>query len=242
MEDSFEDKSGDWKLLYNRVSREHEHELHEGMSDDEFEEFRKQVEELTEERYERLVNRYGCVPPDTYYEDIGFSIELNPKAEISPRLDEDEYEFHATFGRECQLAVFVPRESGVAWRFQTDGKFMKHPEMEGTLIPIPCPVDPRLPDSVTVPEDYDATGVWMEIEDSWPFEFEDVPAPDGMPQSQEGIRWIRITEAEDSAFFMIPDEERGDDSRLIRSEPVYGFEWMEAAMERPVAIVYQNRD
>lgn len=171
---------------------------------------------------------------------------LNPEAVVSPSIPDSRTDrmLGVWFGRQFDLAVFVPRQSGTVVRHQTDGKVMKHPEMEGTLVPLDPPTDPRLPDAWKTPANHDPRDPWAEIEAWFPFDFKDVPAPDGLAQNQEGIRWIQVMEVPDRAYAGGPqvDENGGIIGRDERSRLLPSWQWLNVATERRVALLYQNCD
>ncbi|WP_302081581.1 hypothetical protein [Salinibaculum rarum] len=190
--------------------------------------------------------RYGFRPPDTYWKDIGYDVLLNADAKLSPSIPAERKDqlLVIWFRKQFDFAVFIPRESGTIVRHQTDGKLMKHPEMEGTLVPLDPPADPRLPDAWGTPAEYDPRAPWAEIKSWFPFEFEDVPAPDGLAQNQEGIRWIQVVEIHDSAYASGPQiDESGEvvgiDERYRLISP---WQWLDMAAEQRVALFYQNCD
>jgi hypothetical protein len=198
------------------------------------------------ERVEAFEDKHGFRAPDTYWKDIGHEVFLNPDAKVAPKIPAERKArmLEIWSGRRFDLAVFVPRESGTIIHTQTDGKRMKTVEMEGTFIPLDPPADPRLPDAWETPDDYDPREPWEEIESWYPFEFEDVPAPDGLAQTQESIRWIQVTEIHEEAYVagFVVSEDCESVEHVDRYDYRPPWHWLDVATEKQVALFYQNCD
>lgn len=175
--------------------------------------------------------------PDTYRKELGHEIILNQDAELCPDHMESRDDGVIISWSSIELGVFLPRETNTYHSFQTDGVMMKHPCMEGTVVPLkPWSSDPgRLPEGNYMKHDNadEMEQIWQSILDDIKIVVEDVAAPDGYAQSQEGIRWVNILEH---------DLER-DNEWTEPYIPIYNdwVRWHELT-ETPIAIVYRNCD
>lgn len=109
------------------------------------------------------------------------------------------------------FGVLIPCSSGVIWEQQTDGVMCHHVHIEGIFIPLQKPRDIDLVNNKdedllhTLQEanyNYDsvkAEKTWKRIQDIMHFEFEEIPNPDPSkyPDTQEGMKWIKVKKFED---------------------------------------------
>jgi len=201
-------------------------------------------DELAEMR-EQQIEEYGCLIPDTYDKPLGHDIVLN-EDNMYPFPDHSERAVAVVSpSHRSYPAVLLPRGSGIAHSLQTDGMMMKHPVLEGTLVPI----DLFDYDSgalananyITYDNEEEMRSIWEDIEDEFPFDLVDVPALDGYGQSQEGIRWVKIdVDSVDIDAVSYSTYQESDEDPVYY--PHYG--WVEWAIENdsPIAIVYRNCD
>ena len=186
---------------------------------------------------------YEVEPPTTYSKELGHEMLLNPDADVVVDHSVDRDGVVGTARSATEFAVFLPRETGTFWSIQSDGMIMKHPTMEGTLIPIHLfKADAsRLPNANYLKHDNGGVmeNIWESIEDDLPVEVEDVPAPDGYAQTQEAIRWVRITDTQDAERNMGGPAYDTDETYF----PAY-VDWVRWAVENDskIAFIYRNCD
>ena len=104
----------------------------------------------------------------------------------------DLHTFDHNFG------LVVPCPSGFAWEQQTEGVMCHHVSIEGIYIPLPIPetILKQIQDANYNYNPKLVTKHWSELrrwlKENERFEFEEVNAPKGMPENQEGLQWIKI--------------------------------------------------
>lgn len=126
--------------------------------------------------------------------------------------------------------VIEPVEGGATWQVKTQGRSVVYRHLDGIFYPLTRPIlddqdlllnlhhanenryrqpgaAPRTPDDI-----------WQDIRAVIDFDFEDVPAPSGYPPTEEGLRWIAITQTSKTSL-----------------------DWLETLNE-PLALVYGNSD
>jgi len=175
--------------------------------------------------------------PDTYTKALGHDVLLNTDAEIAPNHNDDRSAGVTVSWYDIELGVFLPRETGTYHEFQTDGMLMKHPCLEGTVVPLrPWNSDPsHLPEANYMQWDNQERMemIWADICDDIGIVVDDVPAPDGYAQTQEGIRWVTVT-----------DHDLARENEFVDTYiPTYNdwIRWHEST-GTPVALVYRNCD
>lgn len=98
--------------------------------------------------------------------------------------------------------------------------FCAHPEIEGVFIPVDRPTKTYKEDGSWETRDLlselrsanydfryeDASEIWEELNEELLFEYEQVDAPEDQPENQEGLMWIRITDASSDYEWQVPSE------------------------------------
>lgn len=184
-----------------------------------------------------MSNEDDIQTPDTYRKALGHEKLLNPEAEVCPNHQDSRDQGVVCSWSSIELGVFLPRETNTYHSFQTDGMMMKHPCMEGTVIPLQTyTADPgRLPERNYLEHDNETEMqlIWQELCDDIGILVEDVEPPNCYAQTQEGIRWVNVLEHN------LERDNEWTDSYI----PVYNdwVRWHEST-GKPIAIVYRNCD
>ena len=194
------------------------------------------------------------VPETTLRDELGHDTHLNP---FAPCVGGDFEGDHNAFVDvpNDSFRVLIPDDNGVVWSHQSNGMTMIYPEMKGHLFTLSLSgSDGKVNDllkqqtvstnpSQLIPEMNYAQGLlgpytpddveelWSRIDsDILPMEVTDVAAPDGYPQTQEGIRWVR-------------NEGLLDRGRMNGvNAPIPGHDWIEQTEGQKIALLYQNCD
>jgi hypothetical protein len=125
--------------------------------------------------------------------------------------------------------VLVPTHGGFVWQIQTGGVLCNQVFIEGVFIPLgrPRELDEKQPvDLLDLLQDAnrgyrDTTDVWARIKAAMHFDFDVVGAPDGEPESDEGLLWVKFTKFDDG---------RGHGA------------WVKQLIGRTVVLIYPNSD
>ena len=120
----------------------------------------------------------------------------------------------------------MPCESGFIWQQQTDGIMCHQIFIEGVFIPLERPKGNFGNDLLKELQEANYDGkstkeLWKRIKEAMHFNFEEVDAPEGMPISQEGLLWIKLTKFESGWG-------HGD--------------WVKAFIGKTMALIYPNCD
>lgn len=120
----------------------------------------------------------------------------------------------------------VPCESGFIWQQQVGGVSCDQVYIEGVFIPLCRPTGNFQNQLLSELQEANyagrnTRGLWRRIKEAMHFNFEIVDAPEGMPPSQEGLLWIKLTKFE------------------------FGWghgEWVRAFVGKTMALIYPNCD
>jgi hypothetical protein len=131
----------------------------------------------------------------------------------------------------------IPCESGIVFTQQTGGISCGQRELEGVFYPLQKPREIKIP-TMNQPGkcktilllpllqkanyNYKKNGdIWKRIKETMHFDFEYIDAPKGMPESDEGFAWIKLTKFESGWGHM---------------------DWVEALVGKTMVLIYPNCD
>ncbi len=100
------------------------------------------------------------------------------------------------------FGIVLPMKTGVFWEQQTRGVLCDHVSVEGIYIPLRYPKFGRK-DLLAELSMANYSGNWKNAVEVWRqikewlskyegLEFEEVEAPEDMPENQEGLQWVKI--------------------------------------------------
>lgn len=133
----------------------------------------------------------------------------NTEANLCPRCQR-EYTVANVYSHEW--GIIVPKESGVIWQQQTKGILCHHVQIEGVYIPLDKPREAKENDksfetidllSELKQANYNHNEekiekTWNKIKEQISFDFKEIERPSyDYPSTQEGIKWIKITDCAD---------------------------------------------
>jgi len=101
-----------------------------------------------------------------------------------------------TFDHKFGIVVACP--TGLFWENQTQGVLCHHVVIEGIFIPLPFPEEilQKLQEANYNYDKEKITEAWRELKEILAkvdgLVFEEVDAPEGFPENQEGLQWIKI--------------------------------------------------
>jgi len=118
------------------------------------------------------------------------------------------------------FGILIPGQTGIVWEQQTEGVSCHHEQIEGIFIPLEEPyrvervfgkmdwerinILDELANANYEYRDADSVFLWNEIEKDlksrYGLVFKPIEEPKGMPYTQEGMRWVKITAIENEDY------------------------------------------